>query len=61
MWGNSYPGFYTSAGIIDSHPALAAAMPSAPIADWFFDDMHHHGAFVLSLSFTFFSSFGQPR
>jgi putative CocE/NonD family hydrolase len=61
LWGNSYPGFYTSMGVIDSHPNLAAAMPSAPIADWFFDDMHHHGAFVLSLSFRFFSSFGVPR
>ena len=61
LWGNSYPGFYTSYGTIDSHPALKAALPSAPIADWFFDDMHHHGAFVLSLSFSFFSAFGQPR
>jgi putative CocE/NonD family hydrolase len=61
LWGNSYPGFYTSAGIIDSHPALAAAMPSAPIADWFWDDMHHHGAFSLVLSFNFFSSFGVAR
>ncbi len=61
QWGNSYPGFYTSMGVIDSHPNLVAAMPSAPIADWFFDDMHHHGAFVLSLSFPFFSRFGVPR
>ena len=30
MWGNSYPGFYCSAGMIDSHPALKAVMPSAP-------------------------------
>ncbi len=22
IWGISYPGFYTSASIIDSHPAL---------------------------------------
>ena len=21
QWGISYPGFYTSAGVIDSHPA----------------------------------------
>ncbi len=34
IWGNSYLGFYTSAGIIDTHPAIKAAMPSAPIADW---------------------------
>ncbi len=61
MWGVSYPGFYASAGMIDSHPALAAVSPQAPIADWFFDDMHRNGAFNPQLSFTFFSSFGQPR
>ncbi len=61
IWGNSYPGFYTSAGSIDSHPALAAVVPSAPIADWFWDDMHHHGAFTLALSFAFFSRFGVAR
>jgi len=61
IWGNSYLGFYTSAGIIDSHPAIRAAMPSAPIADWYFDDMHHHGAFSLNLSFNFFASFGVVR
>jgi len=61
QWGNSYPGFYTAAGAIDSHPALKAVSPSAPIADWYWDDMHHHGAFTLGLSFPFFSSFGHPR
>ncbi|MEM9554669.1 MAG: CocE/NonD family hydrolase [Acidobacteriota bacterium] len=61
QWGISYPGFYTSAGMIDSHPALAAVSPQAPIADWFWDDMHRHGAFVLPLAFRFFSSFGVPR
>lgn len=61
MWGNSYPGFYSAAGMIDSHPALAAVSPQAPIADWFWDDMHHHGAFTLPLAFNFFSSFGRPR
>lgn len=61
MWGISYPGFYASAGMIDSHPALKAVSPQAPIADWWFDDMHHHGAFALNLTFRFFSSFGQPR
>ncbi len=61
IWGNSYPGFYTAAGIVDSHPAIAAALPSAPIADWYFDDMHHHGAFALNLAFNFFSSFGVAR
>jgi putative CocE/NonD family hydrolase len=61
QWGVSYPGFYTSAGAIDSHPALAAISPQAPIADWFWDDMHHHGAFILPLAFNFFSSFGVAR
>jgi hypothetical protein len=61
MWGGSYPGFYTSAGAIDSHPSLKAVSPQAPIADWFWDDMHRHGAFNLVLAFNFFSSFGKPR
>ncbi|HYO73021.1 MAG TPA: CocE/NonD family hydrolase [Archangium sp.] len=61
QWGISYPGFYASAGAIDSHPALKAVSPQAPIADWFWDDMHRHGAFNLALSFNFFSGFGKPR
>ena len=61
MWGISYPGFYASAGMIDSHPALKAVSPQAPIADWFWDDMHHHGAFTLALTFNFFSTFGKKR
>jgi putative CocE/NonD family hydrolase len=60
-WGISYPGFYTSAGMIDAHPALKAASPQAPIADWFFDDFHHHGAFFLPHFFNFMWSFGKPR
>ncbi len=55
MFGISYPGFYTSMGMIDSHPALKAASPQAPIADWFIgDDLHHNGAFFLSQNFGFF-------
>lgn len=62
LWGISYPGFYSSAGAIDSHPALKAVSPQAPIADWFRgDDMHRHGAFNLQLSFAFFSTFGVER
>jgi len=46
MFGISYPGFYTAMGMIDSHPALKAASPQAPISDWFIgDDVHHNGAF----------------
>ena len=61
MWGISYPGFYAAAAMIDTHPALKAVSPQAPIADWWFDDMHHHGAFSLNLAFNFFSSFGVVR
>lgn len=61
MWGISYPGFYASAGMIDAHPALKAVSPQAPIADWWFDDFFHHGAFFLPHNFNFFASFGQPR
>jgi putative CocE/NonD family hydrolase len=61
QWGNSYPGFYTAAGAVDSHPALKAVSPNAPIADWYWDDMHHNGAFTLGLSFPFFTAFGRPR
>ncbi|HEU4796634.1 MAG TPA: CocE/NonD family hydrolase, partial [Pyrinomonadaceae bacterium] len=62
MWGISYPGFYTSMGIIDAHPALKAASPQAPIADWFIgDDFHHNGALFLPHAFNFFSTLGKPR
>jgi len=61
QWGVSYPGFYTSAGAIDSHPALKAVSPQAPIGDWFWDDFHRHGAFILSMGFNFFSTHGQER
>lgn len=40
---------------------LKAVSPQAPIADWFFDDFFHHGAFFLPHAFRFFSTFGQPR
>lgn len=61
QWGISYPGFYTAAGMIDAHPALKASSPQAPIADWFFDDFHHHGAFFLPHAFNFLAVFGLPR
>jgi putative CocE/NonD family hydrolase len=61
-FGISYPGFYVSAGSIDSHPALKACSPQAPIGDWFKgDDMHHNGALFLAQNFGFFVGFGQFR
>jgi putative CocE/NonD family hydrolase len=62
MWGISYPGFYAAMGLLDAHPALRAASPQAPIADWFIgDDFHHNGTFFLNHAFNFYSSFGRPR
>jgi putative CocE/NonD family hydrolase len=61
LWGVSYPGFYAAAGMIDAHPALKAVSPQAPIADWYFDDFNHHGAFFLTHAFNFLSVFGTER
>lgn len=47
QWGISYPGFYTTAGAINAHPALKASSPQAPVADFWFDDFHHNGAYNL--------------
>jgi putative CocE/NonD family hydrolase len=62
IWGISYPGFYTAAGMIDAHPALKAVSPQAPIGDWFIgDDFHHNGALYLAEMFGFMTSFGVAR
>lgn len=46
IFGTSYPGFYAAASLPDAHPALKASSPQAPIADFYFDDFHHNGAFI---------------
>jgi len=62
IYGISYPGFYTSASIIDSHPALVAASPQAPMTDLFLgDDGYHGGAFMLSGNFGFYAPFFHPQ
>jgi putative CocE/NonD family hydrolase len=59
-YGISYPGFYTSAGSINSHPALKACSPQAPVSDWYHgDDMHHNGAVFLAQNYWFYLFF-QP-
>ena len=61
IWGISYPGFYTAAGMIHSHPALRAASPEAPMIDLFKgDDSYHGGAFMLAANFGFYVYF-KPR
>ena len=64
QWGISYPGYYTAVSGINSHPALVALSPQAPIANWFLgDDMHRNGAFTLNMAYGFFHGmgFGHPR
>jgi putative CocE/NonD family hydrolase len=57
--GISYPGFYTSASIINSHPAIKAASPQAPMTNLFIgaDDSYHGGAFMLAANFGFYAGF----
>ncbi len=59
-WGISYPGHYATVSTIDAHPALKAASPQACIGDFFFDDFHHNGAFLLSY-FKAISLFGKYK
>ncbi|QNK78110.1 CocE/NonD family hydrolase [Winogradskyella sp. PAMC22761] len=47
-YGISYPGFYATYSLLDSHPALKAVSPQACIGDFFFDDFIHNGAYMLS-------------
>jgi putative CocE/NonD family hydrolase len=49
IWGISYPGFYSTMGLLDAHPAVKAVSPQAPVGDWFLgDDWRHNGAFFLA-------------
>jgi len=62
IWGISYPGFYTSASIIDSHPAIKAASPQAPVTDLYMgDDSYHGGAYMLAANFGFYASFTEQH
>ncbi|MES2863542.1 MAG: CocE/NonD family hydrolase [Bacteroidota bacterium] len=53
QYGTSYPGFYSAVGTLSKHPALVASSPQAPISDFFFDDFHHNGAFLMGYFKTF--------
>ena len=61
IYGISYPGFYAAAGMVDSHPALKACSPQAPVTDLYMgDDAYHNGAFMLEANFGFYVLF-KPR
>ena len=58
MVGVSQPGFHVAGSIMNSHPALKAASPQAPTADYYMgDDVYHNGAFMLGANFGFYSEF----
>jgi len=60
IFGISYPGFYSTMGIINAHPAVKAVSPQAPVTAWFIgDDFHHNGAFFLQDCFNFYYSNGR--
>jgi len=60
--GISYPGFYSTASLLNAHPALKAVSPQAPVTEWFIgDDFHHNGALFVTDAFAFLTSFGVPR
>jgi putative CocE/NonD family hydrolase len=62
VWGTSYMGYYSVIALIDSHPALAASAPGAPVADWFLgDDPHRNGAFYYLEGLSFFNTEGYNR
>lgn len=61
LQGISYLGFFAAIGMVDSHPALAAVSPQAPVADLYNgDDALHNGCFWLAHNFAFIQSFSQP-
>lgn len=53
QWGISYPGFFTTAGILSRHPALKAASPQAPVTDFYFEDFHHNGVLTQGYFYTY--------
>jgi len=61
IWGISQPGFFATASLIDSHPALVAVSPQAPVTDYYLgDDSYHNGAFMLAARFNMYQGF-RPR
>jgi hypothetical protein len=48
LYGVSQDGYVASASMIDSHPAIKAASPQAPVTDYHDnDDYYHNGAMML--------------
>ena len=62
QWGISYPGWQTTMGMVDAHPALAASSPQASPSDMFIgDDWHHNGAFRIMYAFSWLAGNARLR
>ena len=62
FYGCSYPGFYAMMAGVDSHPAVKAISPQAPVTDWLMgDDVHHNGVMMLTDSFNLMPMFGHTN
>lgn len=54
LTGTSYRGWHAMVGLIDPHPAVKAAAPSATMSEGFFgDDFYHNGALQLAFGVQF--------
>ncbi len=54
LTGTSYRGWHAMVGLIDPHPAVKAAAPSAAMSEGFLgDDFYHHGALQLAFGMQF--------
>jgi hypothetical protein len=60
LHGTSYGGFYAAMGALSRHPAIRALSLQAPVTDYWREDFHHNGAFVLT-SLWAVPIFGTPR
>ncbi len=60
IYGNSYLGWTSLVAATSNHPSLKAAMPMAPVTDFYFEDFNRYGLFSLSY-LPVISVFGTPR
>ncbi len=59
VWGISYGGYYSALSLVNAHPAIAAVVIEAPVAEGFLgDDYHHNGAMQLLYPFRWINNVG---
>jgi hypothetical protein len=60
--GVSYDGWLSTMALLESHPALKASSPQAPVADfWIGDDFFHNGAFRQSYGYEYVKALESSR